>query len=119
MKNFRDLKIWQKGFEIGIQAFKLVETFPKDEKFGLSGQITRAAVSIASNIAEGCSRSSEKDFNRFLEIALGSCFEIETQLLIAGSANFGNPQNRENLLATITEEQKMLAAFISQLKKRI
>jgi len=58
MRNFKELKIWQKGFEIAVKAYKLVSTFPKEEKYGLSSQITRAAVSIPSNIAEGSSRSS-------------------------------------------------------------
>ncbi len=67
MKNFKELKIWQKGFEIAVDSFKLVSTFPKEEKYGISSQITRAAVSIPSNIAEGSSRSSEKDYNRLLK----------------------------------------------------
>jgi hypothetical protein len=70
MKNFRELRIWQKGMEIAGQVYKLVESFPKEERFGLSLQMTKAAISIPSNIAEGSSRTSEKDYNRFLEIAL-------------------------------------------------
>jgi four helix bundle protein len=66
MRNFRELKIWQKGFDIAVKSYRLVASFPKEEKFGLSSQVTRAAVSIPSNVAEGCSRSSEKDYNRFL-----------------------------------------------------
>ena len=62
MRNFKELKIWQKGFEIAIKSFKLTNLFPKEEKFGISSQITKAAVSIPSNIAEGSSRSSEKDY---------------------------------------------------------
>lgn len=83
MKNFKQLKIWQKGFEIATKKYLLTEHFPVQEKFGISSQLTRAAISIPSNIAEGSSRSSEKDYMRFLAIALGSCFEAETQLLIA------------------------------------
>jgi four helix bundle protein len=62
MKNFKELKIWQKGLEIATKSFQLVESFPREERFGLSNQITRAAVSIPSNIAEGSSRTSEKDY---------------------------------------------------------
>ena len=89
MKNFKELKVWQKGFQISVLCFKLIESFPKEEKYGLSIQITKAAVSIPSNIAEGSSRTSEKDYNRFLEIDLGSSFELETQILISEALNFG------------------------------
>lgn len=78
MRNFKELKIWQKGFEVAVKSFKLTASFPKEEKYGITSQITRAAVSIPSNIAEGSSRSSEKDYNRFLELSLGSTFELET-----------------------------------------
>ena len=86
MKNFKRLKIWQKGFDIAVKSFDLVDTFPKEQKFGISSQITKSAVSIPSNIAEGSSRVSEKDYCRFIEISLGSTFELETQLLIAKTA---------------------------------
>jgi four helix bundle protein len=117
MKNFKELKIWQKGLEIATKSFQLVESFPREERFGLSNQITRAAVSIPSNIAEGSSRTSEKDYNRFLEIALGSGFELETQILIAETANFGQKLIRDELLRALNEEQKMLAAFMRKLEK--
>lgn len=116
MRNFKQLKIWQKGFQIAVKSFQLVNSFPKEEKFGLSSQITRAAVSIPSNIAEGSSRSSNKDYNRFIEISLGSSFEIETQLLIAEAVNFGEKEKRTELLKDIDEEQKMLMSFMSKLK---
>ena len=117
MRNFKELKIWQKGFEIAIKAFKLVSTFPKDEKFGISSQITRAAVSISSNIAEGSSRTSEKDYKRFLEISLGSSFEVETQVLIATAVNFGEQEIRNKILSDIDEVQKMLISFMNKLNK--
>jgi four helix bundle protein len=117
MRNFKELKIWQKGFSIAVDSFKLVSTFPKEEKFGISSQITRAAVSISSNIAEGSSRSSEKDYNRFIEISLGSSFETETQLLIAGTLNYGDQELRKKLLNDLDEEQKMLMSFMKRLNK--
>jgi len=117
MRNFKDLKIWQKGFDIAVHAFKLTNTFPKEEKYGLSSQITRAAVSIPSNIAEGSSRNSEKDYSRYVEISLGSSFELETQLLIAKAANLGDSTLTNELLQQVDEEQKMLMSFLSKLKK--
>jgi four helix bundle protein len=115
MKNFKELRIWQKGFEIAVKSFKLVRTFPKEEKFGISSQITRAAVSIPSNIAEGSSRSSEKDYRRFIEISLGSSFEVETQLLIADAVDFGSEEIRKEILKDIDDEQKMLMGFMNKL----
>jgi len=78
MRNFKQLLIWQKGFQIAVKSFQFTSSFPKEEKFRLTIQLTRAAVSIPSNIAEGSSRTSSKDYNRFLEISLGSSFEMET-----------------------------------------
>ena len=101
MRNFKQLKIWQKGFDIAVESFKLTSGFPKQETYGISSQITKAAVSIPSNIAEGSSRSSEKDYNRFLEISLGSSFELETQLLIAGAVNYGDGTIRNEILKSI------------------
>ncbi len=106
MKNFKQLLIWQKGFRIAVKSFDLVSDFPKEEKFGISAQITRAAVSVPSNIAEGSSRSSSKEYNRFLELSLGSSFELETQLLIAEAVNFGKKEKRDDLLKDIDEEKK-------------
>ncbi|MDQ6814220.1 MAG: four helix bundle protein, partial [Bacteroidota bacterium] len=90
MRNFKELKIWQKGFDIAVDAYKLTASFPSSEKFGLNSQMTRAAVSIPSNIAEGSSRKSDKDYHRFVEISLGSAYELETQLLIAKAVDFGD-----------------------------
>lgn len=115
MRNFRQLKIWQKGFEIAVNAFKLTSTFPREEKYGLVSQITRSAVSIPSNIAEGSSRSSSKEYSRFIEMSIGSSFELETQILIANAANFGDKEIRELILKDLDEEQKMLRSFLIKL----
>jgi four helix bundle protein len=117
MRNFKELKIWQKGFSIAVDSFKLVSIFPKEEKFGIASQITRSGVSISSNIAEGSSRRSEKDYNRFIEISLGSTFELETQLLIAGALNYGDKELLKKLLTDLDEEQKMLMSFMKKLSK--
>jgi len=117
MKNFKKLKIWQNGFHIATKSFSLVKSFPKEEKFGISSQVTRAAVSIPSNIAEGNSRSSEKDKSRFIEISLGSSFELETQLLIAKAINYGDFSLITELLNDVDIEQKMLLSFNSKLNK--
>lgn len=117
MKNFKELRIWQKGMDIAVNCFKLTQNFPKEEKFGLSIQITRAGVSVPSNIAEGSSRTSEKDYSRFIEMSLGSSYELETQLLIAQRVNYGDKQLLEQVLSDLTDEQKMLMGFANKLNK--
>ena len=115
MKNFRNLKVWQKGFEIAKSTYNLTKKFPTEEKFGLISQMNRASISITSNIAEGSSRRSEKDYFRFLEIALGSCFEIESQLIISIELGFVENEQENSLLQNIDEEQKMLISFMKKL----
>ncbi|RTL59863.1 MAG: four helix bundle protein [Sphingobacteriales bacterium] len=115
MLNFKNLKIWQKGFNIAVNAYKLTATFPKEEKFAITSQVTRSAVSIPSNIAEGSSRSGNKDYKRFLEISLGSSFELETQLLIADAVNFGDSDLRQEILKEVDEEQKMIISYMNKI----
>jgi four helix bundle protein len=117
MRNFKALKIWQKGYQIAMNCFRITETFPKEEKYGLVSQVNRAGVSIPSNIAEGSSRTSLKEYNRFIEIALGSSFELETQLLIAKDLKYGNQSLIDTTLDLLTEEEKMLTAFYDSLLK--
>jgi four helix bundle protein len=111
MRNFKELKIWQKGFVIAVNSLKITTAFPVHERFGLVSQVNRAGVSIPSNIAEGSSRSSSKEYNHFIEISLGSCFELETQLLIAKELNYGHQQIINETLLYIEEEEKMLTAY--------
>ena len=94
--------------ELVDNVYTFVETFPKTEKYGLSSQITRSAVSIPSNIAEGASRNSEKDFARFLEIALGSAFELETQLIIASKRKYVSPESLEQTVNKLSSLQKRI-----------
>jgi four helix bundle protein len=117
MKNFKKLKIWEKGMDIAENCFALIETFPSDQRYGISKQITKSGVSIPSNIAEGSSRRSEKDNYRFIEISLGSTFELETQLLLAQRVGFGNKELLEFILKLVDEEQKMLMSFGDGLNK--
>jgi len=118
MKNFKELKIWKKGMKIVRDVYMLSNKLPEEEKYGLKSQITRAAVSIPSNIAEGSSRESDLDNRRFQQIALGSAFELETQLLIIAELNLVSPQSISKVIAEIHEEQKMISSFISTLKAK-
>jgi len=115
MRNFKELKIWQKGIEIAIKTFQFTKTFPPEDKYGIVQQMNRAGVSISSNIAEGSSRKSEKDYSRFIEIAIGSAFELETQLIIAEQLSKGDQNLLKDLKLAIIEQQKMLTVFQQKL----
>lgn len=115
MKNFKQLRVWQSGMEITKLCYKFTAAFPQHEKFSLVSQINRAAVSIPANIAEGSSRKSQKDYFRFLEIALGSAFELESLLLVAIAINYITETEVNELLELISSEQKMLMSFMEVL----
>ncbi|MEM9326708.1 MAG: four helix bundle protein [Bacteroidota bacterium] len=115
MKNFKQLKIWQTGMQLVSKVYDLAKQLPKEEKYGLISQMTRSAVSIPSNIAERSSRRSERDYYRFIEIAHGSSFELETQLLIAKEVFPDGSKLAEEALELLTEEQKMLTSFLKKL----
>jgi four helix bundle protein len=116
MHRFKELEIWKKSRFFCSNIYQVTSTFPNDEKFGITNQLRRASVSIPSNIAEGSSRNSNKDFARFLEIAIGSAYEIETQLLIASDLEFLKKENLEPLLHQLDEIIKMTSKFRSTLK---
>ena len=88
MHNFKKLKIWDNSMNLVLESYKLTRSFPDFEKFGLASQMNRCAVSIPSNISEGSSKSTDKHFNKYLEVSLGSAFEWETQLIIALNENY-------------------------------
>ncbi len=117
MRNFRTLNIWQQGIKLVIDVYKLSEQLPNEEKHGLKSQMCRAVVSIPSNIAEGSSSPSEIEYRRFLEIALGSAFELETQLMIIQKLRLASSGQIENLKIFLDMEQKMINSLISRLKQ--
>lgn len=116
MQNFRDLVIWNHGIDLAVRAYELTRQLPKEEVYGLSSQIKRAVISIPSNIAEGCSRETKKDFRHFVRISLGSSFELETDLLIAERLKFIKSADVQNFLADLQVEQRQLNRFISRLE---
>jgi len=117
MRNFRNLDIWQSGMFVVTKLYKMSDLLPDQEKFGLIAQMQRAAVSIPSNIAEGCSRSSQLEYKRFLEISLGSSFELETQLLICKSLLYLPATQVDDLLKDIHLLQKQTNSLISRIKQ--
>lgn len=116
MRNFKTLEVWQLGMELTKSVYLQTAKLPQKEQFNLISQLNRAAVSIPSNIAEGCSRSSDRDFKRFLEIAMGSSFELETQLILCKS--LGYFQEKESLISfeNLDRLQRKLNAFIQKIK---
>ena len=118
MKNFKELKVWQKGIELVAIVYKITSSFPEEEKYGLSAQMRRAAVSIPSNIAEGHLRKTAKDFRQFLSIARGSCAELETQIIIAHKLGFIHDNNFNILFPKIEELSKMLSSFYSKINSK-
>jgi four helix bundle protein len=118
MHNFRELKIWQKSVTLVKAIYILTQTFPKEEIYGITNQIRRCAVSIPSNIAEGCGRNTNKQLIQFLDIAHGSSCELETQLIIANELEFISIDQLNLLMADVHEVQKMIFGFKNSLKSQ-
>ena len=116
MRDFRQYEVWRKAISFTTEIYKLTEMFPSSEKFGLTNQLQRATVSIASNIAEGASRASERDFTHFLEMSLGSSFEVETQLLISKNLNYISDGKYLNVMDELNILQKQLNNFINKIR---
>lgn len=115
--SFKQLQVWQKGHKLVVDIYLVTNTFPSEEKFGLSNQLRRAAVSLTSNIAEGFSRRSKNEKMQFYSIAHGSLTEIQNQILIAKDVKFMNNDIYQTLENSITEIHKMLNSLISSTKK--
>lgn len=114
MRNFKNFSVWQKSMLLVKKVYLLAKCLPDNEKFGLYSQITRSAISIPSNIAEGCGRQTDKEFKRFVEISLGSAYELETQLLLIKELEIIKDDCNEVLDLNI-EIQKMLQSLIKKL----
>jgi four helix bundle protein len=106
--NFKDLLVWQKAMDLALRIYHVTESFPNSEKFNLIVQMQRAAVSIPSNISEGCGRNSKAVFKNFLDIAIGSSYELETQIILSSRFRYFNEGVSTELLKMTAEVQKML-----------
>lgn len=109
--NYKELKIWQKGIELVDKCYDFADTLPQDEKYNLKSQITRSACSIPSNIAEGCGKRTANHFAEFLSHSLGSCFELETHIVICERRNFGKKESRTELTEKLSEIKNMIFNF--------
>ncbi len=115
-KSYRDLIVWQKAIAAVTEIYRLTEKFPRQETYGLASQMQRAAISIPSNIAEGTSRSTKKDFLQFLHIAMGSATELETQLVIACNLGYLSEKEIAQISEALSEICKMLHGLIKKLR---
>lgn len=119
MNKLNELKIWNKAIDLTVDVYKATASFPSDERFGLTSQSRRAAVSNPSNIAEGAGRNSMKEFNNFLGIANGSSYELQIQLVIANKLEMLDINLLNPLLSQIDELQKITYGFQQMLEKKI
>jgi len=115
IKDYKDLKVWQKGIDIVDKVYAITAAFPKEELYGLVIQMRKASVSIPSNIAEGFARQHNKEYKQFLYISLGSCAELDTQLIIAYRRNYVTKKDFEELAEDINDESRMLVSLINKL----
>ena len=115
INSYQDLLVWQKGLELAYLLYEITRLFPQEEKFGLTSQIRRAAVSVPSNIAEGQAKYGKKEFIRYLYIAKGSLAELDTQCLIARKLDYVEEPQIKPILLQIDELQRMLYSLIEKL----
>jgi four helix bundle protein len=118
MKTHRDLDVWKKSVSLVTSIYEITKSFPKEEIYGLTNQIRRAAVSVPSNIAEGSARQGNKEFIQFLYIALGSLTELGTQLIIASNLKYLSEESFISLMSKQKEIGKMLIVLIRYIKKK-
>jgi four helix bundle protein len=116
MKDFRQLKVWQKSHQLALFLYQVTASFPRTESYGLTAQIRRAGVSIPSNIAEGCGRRGDAELARFCDIAAGSASELEYQLLLARDLKLIQPDDYEKLEEQTTEIKRMLTVSVRKLR---
>jgi four helix bundle protein len=118
MRDYHDLKVWAKAHQLALSIYKVSAGFPQREIYALTSQLRRAAISVASNIAEGCGRYSEAEFAHFLQIAMGSASELQYELLLARDLSFLSESEFQPLDNDVVEVKKMLVALIQKLNAK-
>ena len=116
MQDFKKSKVWEKSHHLALAVYQATASFPKEEMYGLTSQLRRAASSISTNIAEGCGRGGNAELSRFLRIAIGSSSEVEYQILLARDLKFLKVADYESLAVSVDEVKRMLTGFIQKLK---
>ena len=118
LKNYKELLVWQKSYQLCLEIYRATKIFPKNEDFGLTSQMRRSVVSIPSNIAEGYGRKTTPDYLKSLYIAYGSTCELETQILLSGDLGYLNKESISKLQRDIGEVERMLKALIKSLENK-
>jgi four helix bundle protein len=116
VKDFRKLIVWEKAHKLTLEIYRVTSSFPREELYGLTGQLRRASVSVPANIAEGCGRDSEGELLRFMRIAMGSSSELEYEVLLAHDLGYLSNEEFKKIHGDLVEVRKMLNAFIRKLK---
>lgn len=116
MKDFRQLKVWEKSHLLALAIYKATKDFPKEELYALTSQMRRASMSIPTNIAEGCGRNTDADFARFLQMAMGSASETEYELILARDLEFLSKDKYEKIHNDVEEVKRMLASLLKTLR---
>jgi four helix bundle protein len=117
LKNYKELRVWQKAYQLCIEVYRITKTFPKEEVYGLTSQIRRAAVSVPSNIAEGYGRRTAGEYIQALYVAYGSNCELETQVLLSGDLGFIKSEDLDKLQKGLGDVERLLKALIRSLEK--
>ena len=118
LRNYKDLKVWQRSYELCLEIYRVTKGFPKEERYGLTSQIRRAAASVPSNIAEGYGRKTTPEYIKFLYVAYGSNCELETQILLSGDLGYIETDKLKKLQSEIGEVERMLKALIKSLENK-
>jgi four helix bundle protein len=118
LRNYKDLKVWQRSYKLCLEIYRVTKGFPKEERYGLTSQIRRAAASVPSNIAEGYGRKTTPEYIKFLYVAYGSNCELETQILLSGDLGYIETDKLKKLQNEIGEVERMLKALIKSLENK-
>lgn len=118
LKNYEELKVWQKSYQLCLDVYKATKSFPKEEKYGLTSQMRRAAVSVPSNIAEGYGRKTTPEYIQALYMAYGSNCELATQIQLSHDLGYIKTEHINGLQGSVSEVERMLKALINSLKEK-
>ncbi len=119
MRNYRDLQVWKKAHDLTLELYRISQRFPREEIYGITGQLRRATVSIRANLAEGCGRRTSSELARFVRIAMGSASELDYHLLLSSDLGFMAADQFTHASSALIEVRKMLTSFLNSVEEQI